>query len=152
MSTGTAFARSAAGSLPAVLLVEDNADDAILIREAYVRTRVANPLAVARDGLEALALALDPSTDQRPGLMLLDLVLPRLSGFEVIARLRRSPRTMTMPIVVLSSSSERDDIGASYDAGANSYLVKPLEFTSLERLLRHATHYWLRHNERPPHF
>ena len=148
--TAAAFARSA-GPLPAVVLVEDNPDDAILIREAYARTRVANPLAVVRDGLEALALALDPSTDERPGLMLLDLVLPRLSGVDVIARLRESPRTRTMPIVVLSSSSEPDDIGASYAAGANSYLVKPREFTSLERLLRHATQYWLRHNERPPH-
>jgi len=149
MSTATVFARNA-GSLPGVLLVEDNPDDAILIREAYARTRIANPIAVARDGVEALTLALDPSTDERPGLMLLDLVLPRLSGVDVISRLREAPRTRTMPIVVLSSSSEPDDIGASYAAGANSYLVKPLEFASLERLLRYATRYWLSHNERAP--
>jgi two-component system, response regulator len=150
MTTATAATRSTAGSLPSVVLVEDNPDDALLIREAYARTRIANPLAVACDGMQALALALDPATDERPGLMLLDLVLPRLSGFAVIARLRGSKRTMTMPIVVLSSSSERDDIEASYAAGANSYLVKPLEFASLEKLLRCATQYWLRHNEQPP--
>ena len=149
-STVTALARSTAGSLPPVVLVEDNPDDALLIREAYARTRIANPFAVARDGVEALAMALAPANDERPGLMLLDLMLPRLSGVDVIARLRASQRTRTMPIVVLSSSSEREDIAASYAAGANSYLVKPLEFTSLEKLLLHATRYWLRHNERPP--
>jgi two-component system response regulator len=108
-----------------------------------------NPFTVARDGFEALEIALDPSTHERPGLMLLDLILPGLSGVRVIARLREAPRTRTMPIVVLSSSSEPDDITASYAAGANSYLVKPLDFTSLERLVRHAIRYWLRHNERP---
>lgn len=150
MAEAAGFARGAGGSLPAVVLVEDNPDDAILIREAYRRTSIRNPLAVARDGIEALAIALDPATGERPGLMFLDLTLPRLGGVEVIAQLRESPRTMTMPIVVLSSSTERGDIAASYAAGANSYLVKPLAFTSLERLLRHATHYWLQHNERPP--
>lgn len=138
------------GPLPAILLVEDNPDDATLIHEAYVRTQLANPMAVARDGVEALSLALEPPFEQRPGLVLLDLMLPKVSGLDVLVRLRSSPRTKTMPIVVFSSSSERDDIRASYEAGANSYLVKPLEFPSLEKLVRHTVRYWLAHNERPP--
>ena len=143
-------ARQSTGSLPAVVLVEDNPDDAMLIREAYARCRIANPLSIARDGAEALSLALDTPAASRPGLMLLDLMLPRVSGLHVLVRLRSSARTMTMPIVVLSSSTERDDIKASYEAGANSYLVKPLEFGSLQRLVACAARYWLQHNERPP--
>ena len=144
-----ASTRSAAGSLPSVVLVEDNPDDAMLIGEAYARVCVPNPLMVVRDGVEALAVALD-AAEALPALMLLDLKLPRLSGLDVIASLRAAPRTMTMPVVVLSSSPERDDIRASYAAGANSYLVKPLEFSSLEKLVRYTVEYWLRHNERPP--
>ena len=149
-ATALASLHSASGPLPSVVLVEDNADDAVLVREAYRRTCMVNPFTVVRDGFEALEIALDPAAHERPGLMLLDLILPRLPGVSVIARLRQAPRTRTMPIVVLSSSSELDDISASYAAGANSYLVKPLDFTSLERLVRDTIRYWLRHNERPP--
>ena len=137
-------------ALPAVLLVEDNPDDEALVREAFRRARVGYPLEVARDGVEALARALDPPAEERPVLMLLDLKLPRLSGLDVLARLRGDASTMMMPIIVLSSSSERADIAKSYEYGANSYLIKPLDFTDLEALVRNVAHYWLRHNERLP--
>jgi len=137
-------------ALPAVLLVEDNPDDEALVCEAFRRARVGHPLEVARDGVEALARALDAPADQRPVLMLLDLKLPGLSGLEVLARLRGDVSTMLMPIVVLSSSCEKADIEKSYEYGANSYLVKPLDFDELEAMLRNVVHYWLRHNERPP--
>jgi two-component system response regulator len=137
-------------ALPAVLLVEDNPDDEALVREAFHRARVGYPLEVARDGVEALSRALDPPAEERPVLMLLDLKLPRLSGLDVLARLRGDASTMMMPIIVLSSSSERADIAKSYEYGANSYLVKPLDFAELETLVRDVAYYWLRHNERPP--
>ena len=137
-------------SLPAVLLVEDNPDDEALVREAFRRARVGHPLEVARDGAEALKRALDSPADRRPALVLLDLKLPRLSGLEVLARLRGNVQTMVMPIVVLSSSREPADVAKCYEHGANSYLVKPLDFADLEALVRNVAHYWLRHNEPPP--
>jgi two-component system, response regulator len=136
-------------SLPCVLLVEDNPDDEALMREAFRRARIGYRLEVARDGIEALARALDAPANERPVLMLLDLKLPRLSGLDVLARLRNQTSTVLMPIVVLSSSCERMDIAKSYEFGANSYLVKPLAFAELETLVRTIATYWLRHNEQP---
>ena len=134
-------------TLPCVLLVEDNADDETLLREAFRRARVGHPLDVARDGIEALARTLDVAADRRPALVLLDLKLPRLSGFEVLERLRGDARTRTLPVVVLSSSQECADIERSYASGANSYLVKPLDFSELQAMIGDVTRYWLRHNE-----
>ena len=137
-------------SLPCVLLVEDNPDDEVLVCEAYRRARVGYPLEVARDGVEALTRALDAPANARPMLMLLDLKLPRLSGLDLLARLRADTSTRMMPIVVLSGSHERADIAKSYEYGANSYLVKPLDFAELEAMVRNVAHEWLRHNEHPP--
>jgi two-component system response regulator len=137
-------------SLPCVLLVEDNADDETLLREAFRRARVGHPLDVARDGIEAIERTLDVAPERRPALMLLDLKLPRLSGFDVLEKLRGDARTRTLPVVVVSSSQERADIERSYACGANSYLVKPLDFAELEAMIRDVARYWLRHNEPPP--
>jgi len=135
-------------SLPPVLLVEDNADDETLLREAYRRARVGFPLSVARDGLEAVAQVRGAA--QRPALVLLDLKLPGLSGFEVLEQVRADDRTRSLPVVVLSSSQEQADIARSYACGANSYLVKPLDFGELEAMMRDVVCYWLRHSEPPP--
>ena len=134
--------------LPSILLVEDDEDDETLLREAYRRARVGFPLEVARDGVDALAAVVESA--QRPALVLLDLKLPRLSGFELLARLRGDARTRALPVVVLTSSREQADVDRCYAAGANSYLVKPLDFGELEAMVRDLLRYWLRHSEAPP--
>ena len=104
----------------------NNPDDEALMCEALRRAGVAHPIVVARNGLDAVRLAVDARAGERPALVVVDLALPYLSGFGVIARLRAEPATMLVPAVVLSSSAERADIARAYAAGASSYLVKPL--------------------------
>ena len=140
----------ARGGLPPVVVVEDNPDDEALLCEALRRARVAHPIVVARNGLDAVHLAVEARAGERPALVVVDLALPYLSGFDVIARLRAEPATMLVPAVVLSSSAERADIARAYATGASSYLVKPLEFRALCDLIARAARYWLRHNEPPP--
>ena len=132
-----------------ILLVEDNPDDAELIRRAFERNKVTDRIVIAQDGVEALEYLFDPSS-QLPHLVLLDLKLPRLSGLEVLARIRANPRTRLQPVVLFTSSTEESDRISGYDLGANSYVRKPIDFNQLVDAAQKLVSYWLRINEPPP--
>jgi CheY-like chemotaxis protein len=135
-----------------ILLVEDNPDDAELAVRAFGRTNVRHQLVLARDGVEALDYLLPgdaPSAAPQPlpAMVLLDLKLPRVDGLEVLRRLRAHQRTKHLPVVVLTSSAENDDILASYERGANSYVRKPVDFSQFLEAARHLGGYWLELNQ-----
>jgi CheY-like chemotaxis protein len=139
-----------------ILLIEDNPSDVALTRRALERSHVSNDVVVAEDGQEALdylfctgAHASQEPTEM-PAVVLLDLKLPKLDGFEVLRRLRADDRTRRLPVVVLTSSSEEQDVAASYDLGVNSYLRKPVDFTQFAAAIQHVGLYWLILNEPPP--
>jgi len=136
-----------------VLLVEDNPDDAELIAYAFDKLRINNPLVVVGDGdaavdyLGATGAYADRLRHPLPALILLDLKLPRRSGFEVLRFLRSQDATRHTPVVVLTSSSQPEDIRRAYDSGANSYLVKPVGRDSLIAMVRALELYWITMNE-----
>ena len=136
-----------------ILLVEDNPDDEALTLRALKRNHIANEVVVTRDGAEALDYLFgegkfagrDPA--QRPEVILLDLKLPKMDGLEVLKRLRADDRTRRIPVVILTTSSEEQDIAASYDLGANSYIRKPVDFRQFTEAVRQLGLYWLLFNE-----
>ena len=130
-----------------ILLVEDNRDDEELALLAYERNRVANQLVVVRDGQEALDYL--GACAVLPEVVLLDLKLPRVEGLEVLRRLRGDPRTRRLPVVVLTSSREEEDMLRSYDLGANSYVRKPVDFAQFSNVMQQLQMYWLLVNEQP---
>lgn len=139
-----------------ILLVEDNSDDAELTLRAFGRIGIESGVVVARDGVEALDYLRDGGAgrpgalDGPPALVLLDLQLPKLSGVEVLRRLRSDDRTRLIPVVMLTSSVEPDDILESYRAGANGYVRKVIDAGEFEQLVRGLAAYWLRLNQLPP--
>ncbi len=138
-----------------ILLVEDNPDDEELTLRALQKSNISNPVTVVRDGVEALdylfARGPHAGRDARmPQLVLLDLKLPKLDGLEVLRALRDDPRTKRLPIVILTSSAEEQDILAGYDLGANSYIRKPVDFTQFVEAVRQLGLYWLVLNEPVP--
>lgn len=137
---------------PDLLLVEDNPDDVELILRAFRRVHLANPVQVARDGAEALEILFGPEVASRsplPRVLFLDLKLPKVSGLEVLARVRQEERTRPLPVVVLTSSREEPDIRRAYELGANSYIVKPVEFERFVAAVGEVGLYWLRINQPP---
>ena len=127
-----------------ILLVEDNPDDVELTLRALKGSNVANRVTVAQDGVEALDYLLIPGKLPRlPELVLLDLKLPRLDGLEVLRRLRADERTRLLPVVVLTSSTEEEDMVKSYSLGANSYVRKPVNFAEFADAVRNLGLYWL---------
>ncbi|MDB4938122.1 MAG: response regulator receiver protein [Labilithrix sp.] len=138
---------------PIILLVEDNADDELLTLRAFKKSNVANTIVVVRDGVEALEWlfasgehsARDASV--MPQLILLDLKLPRLDGLEVLRRIRADERTALLPIVVMTSSKQDEDVLKSYQLGANSYVRKPVEFDKFLEAAKSLGMYWLVLNE-----
>lgn len=137
-----------------ILLVEDNPDDEALALRALKRNGIANPVEVARDGVEALARLL-PDLDvtpsqEAPAVVLLDLKLPRIDGLEVLRRLRDDDRTRRQPVVILTSSREEEDLIRGYNLGANSYIVKPVDFDQFVEAVRQLGVYWLVLNQPPP--
>lgn len=132
-----------------ILLVEDNEDDIALTLRAFDKNKIANTIEVARDGTEALDYLFRDDGDGHD-LVLLDLKLPKLSGLEVLQRIRGDERTRRLPVVVLTSSREERDLIESYDLGANSYIRKPVDFQQFMEAVAHLGLYWLVLNERPP--
>jgi CheY-like chemotaxis protein len=126
-----------------ILLVEDNPMDVDLTRRAFSRHNLANPLEVARDGQEALDfIAAWKEADSVPSVILLDLKLPKVSGLQVLRAIRAHPAFGTVPVVVLTSSAEDNDIHEAYSLGANSYIVKPVEFEKFIEVARQIELYW----------
>lgn len=139
-----------------ILLVEDNPDHLELTTLTLRENGLATNIAVARDGVEALDYLFGQGTfagrdtREQPKLVLLDLKLPRLSGLEVLQRVRSDPRTACVPVVILTSSSEEEDIIASYREGANSFVRKSVDFGEFTEKLQHLQIYWLSVNESRP--
>jgi len=139
-----------------ILLVEDNSSDADLTRRALFKGRVANELVVAEDGQEALdylrgegAFA-GRNISETPALILLDLKLPKVPGLEVLRQIRADPRFRRVPVVILTSSREEEDVGAGYDLGVNSYVRKPVDFKEFQTAIENLGLYWLILNEPNP--
>ena len=134
----------------AILLVEDNPMDVDLTRRAFERQKVPNPVEVARDGEEALAwISRWDRGEPLPALILLDLKLPKIDGLDVLRQLKEHPVYRTIPIVVLSSSSENRDMQSAYQSGANSYIIKPVDFDQFMDVAACIERYWTRLNELP---
>jgi len=136
-----------------ILLVEDNPDDEALTLRAFNKNRIANPVVVARDGVEALdyLFASGPHRDRNPNLLpaviLLDLKLPRIDGLEVLRRIRANEATSLLPVVILTTSKEQQDIYEGYNLGANSYIRKPVDFEKFIQAVGQLGLYWLALNE-----
>lgn len=138
-----------------ILLVEDNPDDEELTIVGLKRSGVLNQVNVVRDGEEALNFLFaegayrDRDPKDIPALILLDLKLPKLGGFDVLHKIRANPATSCVPVVILTSSSEEEDVVASYKMGANSFVRKPVEFDRFADAVRQLGLYWLLINEPP---
>jgi two-component system, response regulator len=140
-----------------ILLVEDNPADVELTLRAFRARNFANQVFVARDGAEALAFFFGEDGGGHPlkefgvtpRVILLDLNLPKVDGLEVLKRLKADERTRSLPVVVLTSSREEPDIAAAYRLGANSYIVKPVDFESFARAVSEVGLYWVLLNEQP---
>jgi CheY-like chemotaxis protein len=139
-----------------ILLVEDNPNDEALTLRALKKNNIRNEVAVVRDGPEALewlfATGAHSGRDPTilPQVVLLDLKLPKLSGLEVLRAIRADPRTKRLPVVLLTSSKEDQDVVTGYDLGANSYVCKPVDFAEFAEAIRQLGLYWLVLNETAP--
>lgn len=131
-----------------ILLVEDNANDAELTLRALKQRNLANQVHLCRDGAEAIDFFAD-GAGPVPKVVLLDLKLPKIDGLEVLRRLKHDHRTKSIPIVVLTSSREEPDIERAYALGANSYIVKPVDFEAFARAVSDVGLYWLLLNHPP---
>jgi two-component system response regulator len=138
-----------------ILLVEDNPDDVELTKRAFRKNNIANKVVVACDGVAALDYLFcqgsfaSRDTKDNPRLILLDLKLPKLDGLQVLARLRSDERTKLVPVVILTSSKEDQDLISGYKSGANSYVRKPVDFNQFVEAVRQIGLYWLIINESP---
>ena len=139
-----------------ILLVEDNPDDAKLSLRAFKRNKMLNPIVVARDGVEALDFLFargayaERAGKPPPTLIILDLKLPKLDGLGVLKAIRGDARMRLIPVVVLTSSKEEQDLIQSYSLGANSYVRKPVDFTEFVEAVRILGIFWLMTNQPPP--
>ena len=139
-----------------ILLVEDNPDDITLTLRALKKNSIFNEVVVAKDGVEALdylfgtGIYAGRDTSVMPVVTLLDLKLPKIDGFEVLKRVRSNERTKLIPIVILTSSKEDDDLINGYSLGANSYIRKPVDYEQFTEAIRELGLYWILINEPPP--
>jgi CheY-like chemotaxis protein len=139
-----------------ILLIEDNPDDETLTMRALAKNNIANRIVIAHDGVEALdylfgtGMHAGRDTSLQPALILLDLKLPKVDGFEVLRQLRADKRTRFLPVVILTSSNEEQDIVNGYGLGANSYVRKPIDFQRFLVSVQQIGLYWLAVNEGPP--
>ena len=133
-----------------ILLVEDNANDAELILRGLRKANLANDVRVARDGAEALDFVFSQGGwHAPPRVVILDMNLPKVGGLEVLERLKEDERTKDIPVVMLTSSGEQADVRRAYELGANSYLVKPVDFGDFARVASELGLYWLLLNKTP---
>ncbi len=139
-----------------ILLIEDNPDDVELTLHAFQKNHMANEVVVAGDGAEGLDYLFGTGkyagrdADQAPALILLDLQLPKIGGLEVLRRVREDARTKRIPVVILTTSDEEEDIVNGYDRGCNSYLRKPVDFTEFMNSVKQLEVYWMVLNTPPP--
>jgi CheY-like chemotaxis protein len=148
-----------------ILLVEDNPDDRELMKLAFAQGEISHNLIALADGIEALnylqrsvgaqgeiTSSRDPTLGVMPSLIVVDLNLPRINGIEVLKRIRADSRTRIIPVVIISSSNEPQDLIDSYINGCNSYIRKPIHFTQLQSFVREISTYWLTVNQLPTVF
>lgn len=139
-----------------ILLIEDNISDIELTRRAFQKSHIANQLDVVEDGQEALDYLFNKGqyagkpAKELPSLILLDLKLPKIDGLQVLQQIRANNLTSRLPVVILTTSSEEQDIAQSYDLGANSYIRKPVDFTQFIEAIQNLGLYWLVINEPAP--
>jgi two-component system response regulator len=139
-----------------ILLVEDNPDDEALTLRALKKNNIMNEVVVARDGAEALdylfsrGAQANRNPQKQPAITLLDLKLPKVDGLEVLRQIRANPSTQLLPVVILTSSREEQDLINGYRLGANSYIRKPVDFSQFMEAVRSLGLYWLVLNETPP--
>lgn len=131
----------------AVLLVEDDLNDIFLVKRAFKRTEIPNPLHVVTDGVEAIRyLQGEGDADRQlypmPRLVVMDIKMPRKTGFEVLEWIKSDCVLKRVPVVIVSSSDQTADINKAYELGANAYMIKPVNFKSVENLFQSITHYW----------
>ena len=140
-----------------ILLVEDNRLDIELTLDAFREARLGNTIHVAKNGGEALAYLFgrgefaDRQQYPLPDIVLLDLKMPGIDGFEVLRQIKAAPELKRLPVIILTSSREEGDLALSYDCGANSYLVKPVSFEGFLKVVEQVQSYWLILNVAPPH-
>ncbi len=143
-------------TIPVILLVEDNPDDEALTLRAFDKNKIRNGVVVAHDGAEALdylfgtGLFEGRDVADQPQVVLLDLKLPKISGLDVLKRIRENERTRFLPVVILTSSKEDKDVIEGYRLGANSYVRKPVNFDEFVEAAKQLGLYWLLLNESPP--
>ena len=130
-----------------ILLIEDNPSDVELTKRAFAKSHIVNELVAVEDGEQALKYL---ETSELPAVTLLDLNLPKMSGLEVLRRIRADARTRRLPVVILTSSKEEQDVAAGYDLGVNSYIRKPVDFRQFAQSMEQLGLYWLVLNEQPP--
>lgn len=139
-----------------ILMADDDPDDRMLAADALQESRLSNPLRFVEDGEELMDYLLrrgryaDPASSPRPGLILLDLNMPRKDGREALAEIKAEPSLRRIPVVVMTTSDAPNDIGEGYDLGCNSYVVKPVTFDGLTRVIRMLGSYWFQLVESPP--
>ncbi len=139
-----------------ILLIEDNPDDVELTLHAFQKNHMANDVVVASDGAEGLDYLFGTGkyagrdAEEPPALILLDLQLPRIGGLEVLRKVREDERTKRIPVVILTTSDEEEDIVNGYNGGVNSYLRKPVDFTEFMNAVKQLEMYWMVLNTPPP--
>lgn len=126
-----------------VLLIEDNEDDGELAIRALKKNNLVNNLVWLKDGEEAINYFFAHASFERPKIVLLDLKLPKIGGLEILKKLKEYEKTKTIPVVILTSSNQEPDIKKGYDLGANSYIVKPVEFNKFADAISRIGYYWL---------
>lgn len=143
---------------PTILLVEDNEDDVLLTIRALGGLNLGNLVEVVRDGAEAIEYLFAEGrhagreAKDLPQLILLDINLPRLSGIDVLKRVKAEPTTRTIPVIMLTTSGQEKDMKSAYEAGANSYIRKPVESEAFQEAINSLGFYWLAVNTPPPHY
>ena len=139
-----------------ILLIEDNPDDVELTLHAFQKNHMANDIVVATDGAEGLDYLFGTGkyagrdTGEPPALILLDLQLPKIGGLEVLRKVREDERTKRIPVVIMTTSDEEEDIVNGYNGGANSYLRKPVDFAEFMNAVKQLEMYWMVLNTPPP--